>query len=192
MTLSSRCFSLLVIISALFCVVAVAAEDRAASPSLYELELAFRDDHDQAVSFSHWKGAYVVTTMVYLRCKASCPLTIQKLKTIEKALNKENKQVEFVLTSFDAESDKPKDLAEFKQGHGLNDHWHLLTGTKESVRSLSFLLGFSYQRIDGTEEFNHSNRILLLGPDGAVLNTLDRLNADHSELVARVPAEKRD
>ncbi|MBX7143942.1 MAG: SCO family protein [Oligoflexia bacterium] len=169
---------------------AAASAEAPAGPSLYDLELSFRNDLDQAVPFSHWKGSYVVTTMVYLRCKASCPLTIAKLKSIEKSLASENKQVEFVLTSFDSESDTPKDLAAFKEGHGLNEHWHLLTGTKESVRSLSFLLGFSYQKVDGSEEFNHSNRILLLGPDGVVLKSLDRLNADHGELVSLVPAIK--
>ncbi len=158
------------------------------APSVYDLPLRFVDDHATSVEFSQWRGHYVIATMVYLTCKTSCPLTMQKLKTIEHDLAAVDKKAEFILTSFNSDTDTAASLAAFKRAHALSEQWHFLTGSKEVTRSLSFLLGFSYQRIDGTTEFNHSNRILLLGPDGTVLTALDRLNQPHDALIAAVPA----
>lgn len=160
------------------------AED---TQSLFDLPLEWRDQANRVVSLSTWKGKSVVLTMAYTRCKSACPITFGRLKDIERDLEKEKKRAEFVVVSFDPMRDTPEQLAHFKEMHDLHgEHWHLLNGTAAAVRELSVALGISYQEDLKTEEFSHSNKIILLDGRGKIALEVEGLASDTSPIVAGV------
>lgn len=152
--------------------------------SLYELPLNWTDEAGEKYELKKYAGSHVLISMVYLSCKASCPLIIGKLRSIEKKLKAKNLQAHFVLVSFDPERDTPAVMAEFKRASELSDNWHLLHANSEQVKKLALLLGYQYKRITDTPEFNHSNRIVLLDKEGVQILALDRLEASIDELVS--------
>ncbi len=157
------------------------------SPSLYDLELSWQDQSGQSLSISEWKGSPVVLTMAYTRCKSACPITIQRLKTIEAGLEKENKRAEFVIVSFDPSRDTSAQLSHFIRMHDLKgSHWHLLTGSEEAVRKLAVALGISYQEDPKTQEFRHSNKIILLDKKGRIAQEVEGLGSNTAPIVSAV------
>jgi protein SCO1/2 len=156
-------------------------------PSLYDLELSWQDQTGQSLSISEWKGSPVILTMAYTRCKSACPITIQRLKTIESGLEKENKRAEFVIVSFDPSRDTSAQLSHFIRMHDLKGrHWHLLTGSEEAVRKLAVALGISYQEDPKTQEFTHSNKIILLDKKGRIAQEVEGLGSNTAPIVSAV------
>lgn len=154
--------------------------------SLYQLALSWTDEAGEQYELGKYAGTPVIISMVYLSCKASCPLIIGKLRAIEEKLKAANKKVNFILVSFDPERDTPAVMAEFKREHEFNNYWHFLHASSEQVKKLALLLGYQYKRIGETQEFNHSNRIVLLDKQGVQVLALDRLDASIDELVNKL------
>lgn len=152
--------------------------------SLYSVPLTWTDESGHKVNLSQWADKYVVITMAYTTCKSSCPLTFKRLKEIESSLIQRGSHAEFVVVSFDPIRDTPMQMAHFKMMHKLEgEHWHLLAGTEDAIRTLSVLLGISYQRDPASGEYVHSNKIALLDGAGAIVVNLDGLASDTQPLV---------
>ena len=100
MTISSRrVLALLVLVFLLLCATSTTFAD--SKSSIYSINLTWSDDSGAKVSLKEYKDHYVVITMAYTACAAACPLTIERLKALEKKLAKHAKQVEFVIVTFD-------------------------------------------------------------------------------------------
>lgn len=155
--------------------------------SLYSVPLKWTDESGHKVKLSQWAERFVVITMAYTTCKSSCPLTFKRLKEIESSLEKQGAHAEFVVVSFDPVRDTPTQMAHFKMMHKLEgEHWHLLAGTEDAIRTLSVLLGISYQRDPASGEYVHSNKIALLDTAGAIVVNLEGLASDTQPLVEAV------
>jgi len=153
--------------------------------SLYHLDADWIDQNGKERELSDFLGNEVIMTMMYLRCKASCPIVLQKLRSLESDADKTKRKVQFVIFSFDPDSDTPQFMAEFKKQHKLGNNWHFLNGSDSAVREIAALLGFSYQRVGETTEFSHSNRIILLNPKGEIQSSIDSLSAANDTLLRK-------
>ncbi len=154
--------------------------------SIYNAKILWKNDRAEDFELSQLKGEDVILTMAYTRCKTACPLTFKRLKEIEARTLSRGKKAAFVVVSFDQAHDTPKELEAFRVHNKLTgDHWHLLNGSEENIRKLSVLLGISYQLDKKTNEYMHSNKIVLLNRDGAVKASLEGLASDVSVLVEK-------
>lgn len=143
------------------------------SDSLYLERLGWTDDSGTAVELADFRGETVALSMFYTECSSACPITLAKLREIEKAFAKRSLGLQIVLVSYDSRQDTPRHLARFRRREKLpTERWHLLSGPAPSVGRLAGRLGLgSY--VDLGEHIVHSFRIVLLDQDGVVRNSLD-------------------
>lgn len=155
----------------------------AASQSIYDLPVQLTDQDGKPFSLDLLKGRQVVVTMAYTSCKSACPLTMQRLIKLEQELARAKKKADFVIVTLDPEHDGPKQLKKYQRGYKLEKpNWHLATGSPIEVRKLSLLLGISYRAGGEGGEIMHTNKLLLLNGDGAIISEVEGLNGDVTEI----------
>jgi protein SCO1/2 len=147
--------------------------------SIYELGAAWRDQNGRTRTLASFRGRPQLVAMVYTHCSTSCPITIDQMKRIARAVP----ELGLVLVSLDPRRDSTAQLAEYAHERGLDaSRWTLLTGTSDDVRELAALLGVRYRRLS-PEELAHSNTLTLLDASGAPVHqgwgpAVERENTD--------------
>ncbi len=156
--------------------------------SLYREPLQLTDDSGVAVELSAFRGQTVAMSMFYTECSSACPITLAKLREIEKAFVQRHLDLQVVLVSYDSRQDTPRHLARFRRRETLpTERWHLLSGTARSVERLAGRLGLgSY--VDLGEHIAHSFRVVLLDGDGVVRKALDSSHDKVSSLFDEAPS----
>lgn len=150
-----------------------------ATGSLYEIPFSWKDEYGEEFKLGSLKGAPVILTMAYTRCKTACPFTMQRIKRVAAALKESSIPAQFVIVSLDPENDTPETLLTFKKTYELETKsWHLLTGADNNVRKLSVLTGYSYQQNSNDPDIVHSNKILVLDKSGRIINEIEGLGSD--------------
>ena len=153
--------------------------------SLYDLKTNWRDTENNKTDVSIAKGSYTIIAMVYTGCAQACPMTISKIKEIEKDFSKAKfTDLKIVLASFDVKNDRPPKLKKYQTERKLNpDQWKFLSAeTEDDARKLAVTLGISYKDI-GDGDFSHSNLITLLDPNGKIVASINSLNASTEPLI---------
>lgn len=114
---------------------------------------------------------FTVVTMLYTHCTVSCPRILVDLKRIEAALPAELlNDVRFVIASIDPARDTPARLRQWAQDVQLDPaRFTLLTAPDPTVRELATALRVRYEP-EPNGEFGHTNRIVVVNADGAVLH----------------------
>lgn len=76
--------------------------------SIYNLKSEWTTQAEKAVHLEDFKGKYTLLSMVYMKCKYACPMTVARMKEIEKTLLPEvQNQTQFLLVTFDIKKDTP-------------------------------------------------------------------------------------
>lgn len=148
--------------------------------SVYLLPSSWTDQSSAPVELKDLAGRAQVVAMVYTSCSFACPRLLAQMKRMEGVLAEEGllDRVGFTLVSIDPERDTPERLANFAEGSRLDaERWTLLNGGDEDVRALSILLGIQYREAD-EGQFEHSNVLTILDPQGVPVYRLEGLNAD--------------
>jgi protein SCO1/2 len=163
--------------------------------SLYQLDSVWTSDVGKEVRLGVLHGRAQVVAMFFTHCEYACPIIVEDLRRLERALPAALRdRVDFLLVSFDSERDTPEALRAYREKHRLSPaHWTLLRGKPDDVRELAALLGINYRR-DARGQFAHSNVIHVLNPEGEVAGQQVGLNKDGAELLAaleRALAPKR-
>ncbi len=155
--------------------------------SLYLLDSTWTSDVGREVKLGVLRGRVQVVAMFFSHCEYACPIVVEDMKRIERALPAALRdRVDFLLVSFDSERDTPEALRAFRENRKLGTaHWTLLRGREDDVRELAALLGINYQR-DARGQFAHSNVIHLLNSEGEVIAQQTGLNKDGGEIVTAI------
>jgi protein SCO1/2 len=80
--------------------------------------------------------------------------------------------------------DSPEALKSYAKKMELGDNWNLLHGKEDSVRTISVLLGISYQKTSGND-FNHSTVISLVSKEGKIISRIEGVGADSSSIIEK-------
>lgn len=122
-------------------------------------------------------GKPTVIAMVYTSCQYVCPLTVQNIKRIERALPAEQAgKVNFALFSFDPERDTPARLTEFAKLHSITSpSWVLAQGNAAAVRKLAVTLGIKYKKVK-SGDYEHDATISILDSNGVIKYQADAMN----------------
>ena len=153
--------------------------------SLYQLDSVWTSDVGREVKLGVLRGRPQVVAMFFAHCEYACPIIVENMRAIERALPAAlREQVDFLLVSFDTERDTPEALHAYRAKMKLaTAHWTLLRGRGDDVRELAALLGINYQR-DARGQFSHSNVITILNAEGEVAFQQTGLNKDSAETIA--------
>jgi len=152
--------------------------------SLYQLESTWTSDAGCEVKLGVLRGRPQVVGMFFTTCEYACPIIVENMKSIERALPGSLRgKVGFLLVSFDVGRDTVEALHAYRAKKTLSDEWTLLRGREDDVRELAALLGINYRK-DARGQFSHSNVITVLDADGEVVFQQTGLNKDATETVA--------
>ena len=91
------------------------------------------DQNGQRVSLSQFKGRPVVLTFLYTHCPDQCPLTAERLHASLVTLGSDASKVGVVAVSTDPKGDTPQAAQTFTRQHNMQDYWHYLVGTQETL-----------------------------------------------------------
>ena len=137
--------------------------------SIYNLNTVYTNQNGSSLQLKDLRGDIKIVSMIYTRCKTTCPIIIENMKKIFNLLHSDYKdKVHFVLVSLDPNRDTVQDLVEFGNKKGLDFRfWSLLTGSTDNVLQLAVSLGIKYKKeLDGN--YVHSNLIIVLDKNGNI------------------------
>lgn len=148
---------------------------------------ALVDHRGETVSLEGLRGRPVALTFFYGNCHESCPILLQRLKTLEARVGA---GATFAAITLDPERDNQSALAMAASHWELGERWHLLGGDAEAVRATIRAYGVQWaRRPDG--EIAHENVIVLIDARGRLAYTYrglahaeDRQAADLARLAA--------
>lgn len=171
----------------LFNVNVLAVDNSKTENSLFNLDREFVNQNGENIKLSDIKGDVKVISMIYTRCKTTCPILLDNMIKLDSLINKDFKdKVHFVLVSLDPSRDTYLDMKKFGQVKGLDfSKWSLLTGSADSVLQLAVSLGIKYKKeVDGN--YVHSNLIIVLDKYGNITYNHPGLSDDLFNLVQNI------
>lgn len=137
--------------------------------SIFHLKGSWTTSEGQKIPLSGLSGKTLVLAMVYTSCQYSCPLIVQEMARVRKAVKDiPVDAVRYILVSMDPTRDTPAVLQAFAKKRKLDSaQWVLLTAsTEDQVREFSTVLGINYKKMGN--EFVHSNLITVIDRDGVI------------------------
>lgn len=147
------------------------------------------------ISQADLRGKYVVVDFLFTGCSLTCPVVNSYMADIQRFIAGSH-DVKLVSITVNPRDDTPSVLAKYAARFGADSNcWYFLTGDRDEVYQLiktSFLnqdLDPSFGYMPGN--FSHTDRIAIVGPDGAVRAYFDGLNQNTPAAVTNEIAELR-
>jgi protein SCO1 len=144
------------------------------------------DTANQPVTRADLAGRFVVVNFVFTSCSLSCRGVNHQMAAIQKRVAR-MPDVQLLSLTVDPRSDTPEALADFGREFGADtNRWRFLTGGKPELYGL-IQSSFIAQSPDFVGiipgGFMHTDRIMLVDPEGNVCASFNGLRADAAELV---------
>jgi protein SCO1/2 len=174
-------------IALLFLAWSTLADGSYPSTSIYRLEAALENQSGVQHGLDVYEGHPVLVTMFYSSCGHTCPLLIETMRAVERAAS-DAKHLRVLLISFDPERDTPAALANLAKERRIDtSRWTLARGDAATVRKVAAVLNVQYKQLpDG--EFNHSNVISVLTPNGEIAAQSSTLGKADEALLSALAA----
>jgi len=142
-----------------------------AGSAFIDSPLSFRDERDAPEALSTWRGKTVLLTMAYSTCRQVCSYTLHRLEELQDSADRAGTAIEVIIVSYDPKVDGPVSWSLYRRKHHLRRaNWHFLTGTPSATRQFAQTFAFRYWSYD--EHVLHDFRILMIGPDGEIAESL--------------------
>jgi protein SCO1/2 len=91
------------------------------------------DQFGKSISLSQFRGQPVVLTFLYTHCPDLCPLTAEKLHTVMQNLGSNAQSIAVLAVSVDPQRDTVEVALNFSKAHKMQDYWHYLIGTQQTL-----------------------------------------------------------
>ncbi len=135
------------------------------APRLADLPQHWRDDDGRALALDGLAGERVILTMAYASCHKICPMTIDALRSMQRALDARGEQAQIVVVGYDPANDDPATWRRYRRSRHLDRrNWHFLTGSAADTERLARALGFEFWKYD--EHVMHDSRVLVFDTRG--------------------------
>jgi protein SCO1 len=150
----------------------------------------FVDQSGKPFSLRDLRGRSVVLAFIYTRCNdaRACPLISAKFRTLQRKFAGE--PVHLVEVSLDPAYDRPAVLTRYARLFDVDSaRWTLATGDPEKV--LDFAAQFEVTAFpDPQAGLIHTERTVLVDPNGEIRNLIDESSWSPDEIVAEVRNER--
>jgi protein SCO1 len=122
------------------------------------------DQAGKQISLAQFKGDPVILTFLYTNCPDQCPLTAEKLHSTVQMLGQNAQHVSIIAVSTDPKRDTTAAALNFSKAHNMQDYWHYLVGSRQSLGSVwsSYHIFAQPQQ----QTVNHSLGIYLIDKQG--------------------------
>ena len=141
------------------------------------LDTEFKDEDGRTVKLGNYfnTGRPVIIAFVYYECPMLCSQVLNGLTGSLKGISFDaGKDFDVVAISFDARENDKTDLAKNKKASyverygraGAEKGWHFLTGTQESIDTVTSAAGFKFKWDEKSNQFAHAAGVMIATPDG--------------------------
>jgi protein SCO1/2 len=139
------------------------------------LETVFKDDHGADVKLGQYFTGRrpVVLALVYYECPMLCTEVLNGLVHAARVLPMTpGKDYDVVIISFDAREgtkEASEKKASYVKAYGrpeTADAWHFLTGSLDSIKTVTAAVGFTYIWDAHTAQFAHATAVYVVTPEG--------------------------
>ncbi len=128
-------------------------------------------------------GKPTVGAMIYTSCEHACPLIVNDMLKIERAMGSAAKDVQFTLFSMDFEKDKPEQLKLYRTDKEIG-RWDLYAPKEQGTElELAIALGIRIKPL-ASGDFAHSNVIFVLDAEGTPVHQQNGLGLPPDSSVA--------
>lgn len=135
-------------------------------PSLYDLDIRLRTSDDVEIGLDVQRGHPVLVTMFYASCPVACPVLIEDLGRVAADLPADvQRDLRFVIVSFDAARDTPQVLRELIAKRHLDERWTVASANDADARTLAATLGFKFRAL-ANGEYVHGATAVALDREG--------------------------
>lgn len=148
----------------------------------------FVDQLGHGFDFSEFRGKSVVLAFIYTRCRdpKECPLISSNFQTLQ--MRFANGPYHLVEVTLDPSYDRPAILARYGKLFGADaKHWTLGTGEPNTVLDFEARFGLD-PFADPRVGLIHTERTVLIGPDGKIVDFIDQAGWNAAEVSARLQA----
>jgi protein SCO1 len=155
--------------------------------SLFHVNPALEAANGRKTTFAATGGHVQIVTMFYASCPMACPLIIDTLRNIDRALPAAGRsKLGILMLSIDPERDTPAALNALAVERRITDpRWVLARATPSDTRALAAALGIQYRAL-GNGDFDHSSTMVLLDSEGRVLARSSKLGTPDAEFLAAI------
>lgn len=128
----------------------------------------------EVTRISDFRGKTVALTFIFTRCPLPdfCPRMTKQFNEIQKTFKADESikdKWHLVTLSFDTDFDTPTSLRLYGERNGYDpDNWTLVTGALIDIDAITEQFGMVFFRDEGTINFNHNLRTVVIGPDGRI------------------------
>jgi formylglycine-generating enzyme required for sulfatase activity/cytochrome oxidase Cu insertion factor (SCO1/SenC/PrrC family) len=159
--------------------------------SLYRLDAALTNQSGAKHGLDVYAGQPVLVTMFYGSCPAACPLLIDTLRAIERAVPPQQRErVRVLMISIDPGHDSVQSLQELAKTRHIDvSRWTLARTDARTVRRIAAVLDVQYRQLP-TGGFNHSSVVTLLSPRGEIVKqstVLAKADPDLLQALSGIP-----
>jgi protein SCO1/2 len=144
------------------------------------------DQNGNIVTNDSFKDRIYVANFFFCSCPTICPIMIKNMKRLQDSY-KDIKWLKLISHTVDPEHDSVPELKKYADKFGIDGaKWHLVTGDREQLYNLSLKSYFLAAQADGPENFDHSEKFVLVDNhriirgyyDGTDSNSVEKLNQD--------------
>jgi len=146
----------------------------------------FVDQRGRRFTFDEFRGKSVVLAFIYTRCRdpKECPAISTSFHTLQTRLA--NGPYHLVEMTLDPSFDRPSVLAQYGTMFGADAaRWTFGTGNPATVLDFDARFGID-PFADQSQGFIHTERTVLIGPDGKIVDFIDQAGWDPADVAARL------
>jgi protein SCO1/2 len=149
----------------------------------------FIDQNGQTISSEKLKGTIYAASFIFTRCPGPCPVISANMAKIHNAF-RDHPDVNLLSFTLDPENDTTDILKNYAQGFKAGDsNWHFLTGSKETLHTLSREGFFSAVKEVTKEEaaevgpIIHGTRICIVDESGKMVAAYNGVTPEGTQQV---------
>lgn len=152
------------------------------SESIYDLNIKLQNTDANIVDIKDLKGKIQIFSMIYTRCKTVCPAILSNMKKMEEAIPKNMMdKIQFTLVTLDPENDRTNETSLYAIRKNIT-HWNFFRASKEDTLKLALATGIRYKK-ESSNEYTHSNTIVIIGKNGDVKMRQPGLDKDYKKFI---------
>lgn len=153
--------------------------------TIYSIQGEWESQDGKKFTLQDIGGKPHLFAMVYTRCQTACPILVEDVKKVVKALPPEHQNLEVILFSIDSETETVESLMSLYKEKKLKPSWTAARANSKDVATLAVALGVNYKRLpDG--EYVHSNSIFFIDAAGNLVAQQDGLNKTDPRFIEKI------
>ena len=179
----------LAVMAAVFSMPVTHAQTPLSPDSLYNLDAQLTNQAGEAHGLDVYRGHPVLITLFYGSCPMTCPLLIDTLRAVERAVPSQQRAgLRVLMITIDPQRDTPRALQALAKQRGIDtSRWTLAQVDEKNVRKIAAMLNIQYRALpDGG--YNHSSIVTLLDPAGDIVMQSSVLGKADAALVDAIRA----